>query len=82
MGKLRDQKAPPKKGACITLDDPEDSDDAKGRRNKGKPDRMRMEREKAKKKVEAASSRDRTGELTKSKEMVMTKHFEKQNGHV
>jgi hypothetical protein len=43
--KLRDEEAPPKKGACITLDDWEDSDDAKDRRNKGKPNRMRMERE-------------------------------------
>jgi hypothetical protein len=65
--KLRDQEAPPKKGAFITLDYPEDSDDAKGGRYKGKPDGRRMEKDNAKKKAETASLREKIGELMKSK---------------
>jgi hypothetical protein len=38
--RLRDQETPPKKGAFVTLDDSDDSDETKGR-NKGKPDGRR-----------------------------------------
>jgi hypothetical protein len=37
---LRDRKAPPNKGALVTLHDEEDSDEGK-RRNKGKTDKMK-----------------------------------------
>jgi hypothetical protein len=41
--KLKNEETPPNKGAFITLDDIEDSDDVEGGRNKNKPDRRRME---------------------------------------
>ena len=52
---MRDQEAPPKKGAFVTLeDDPEDSDeDKKGGRNKGKPVGRRTEKDRKKKLAES-----------------------------
>jgi hypothetical protein len=51
---LRDQEAPLKKGAFITLDD-EECNEAKGGRNQGKPDGRRMEKDKLKNKAKSAS---------------------------
>jgi hypothetical protein len=68
--KWMDREAPPKKGSSITLDDLEDSDDAKSGRNKGKSDRRRMEEDKARRKM-----RKHIGELVKLTKTIMTKHM-------
>jgi hypothetical protein len=75
--RLRDQETPPKKGVFITLDDSDDSDEPNGR-NKGKPDGRKTEKDKDKamKRVEAASLREQIGKLMKSNDTLIGKQLE------
>jgi hypothetical protein len=55
--RLRDQEAPPKKGAFTILDD--DESDTEGGRNSGNPDGWKKAKDEQRKLAEAASLRDK-----------------------
>jgi hypothetical protein len=61
------------------LDDPDDSDEPKGR-DKGNMDGWRMDKEKAKKRAEEAILRDQIAKMMKSMEALMMKQLEAKIG--
>jgi hypothetical protein len=74
------KEVPPKKGTFVTLDDSDDSDEWKGR-NKGIPDIQKMEKVKAKNRIEVTSLRKKIIELMKLKEKLMDKQLEANMPH-
>jgi hypothetical protein len=73
--KLREQEAPPVRGTFVQLDDDED-DVLTAKKNKGRPDGNKKEKEKIKKQAEASSLRDKIDEMMKSKEHLVNKTLE------
>jgi hypothetical protein len=69
--KLREQEAPPKKGALLQLDDASDKEN--GGRNKGKPEGNNKAKEKLKLEGEASILAHKINVFVKSKETMMIK---------
>lgn len=72
--RLRDQEAPPKKGAFTQMDD--DESDKEGGRNKGKPDGRKMSKDHEKRRAEDTSLRTKIDDMVKSKEVLMRENMQ------
>lgn len=74
--KVRDNEAPPKRGAFTKMEDEDEDDEAVGGRNKNKPDGTKMVKEKIKRDGEASSLRDKIDNMVKSNELCVAKTLE------
>lgn len=74
--KVRDNEAPPKRGAFSKMEDEDDDDEAVGGRNKNKPDGTKMVKEKIRRDAEASSLKERIDNMVKSNEICVAKTLE------
>jgi hypothetical protein len=74
--KLREQKAPPPKHKLVELEDAEEDDVLKTKKNKKRPDGAKATKDKIKKQGEAASLSFKIDVMVKSKEVLLMKTLE------
>jgi hypothetical protein len=75
---MRDKEAPPVRDAFIELDDDE-NDVLMAKKNRGRPDRNKKEKDKLKKQAEASIIRYKMDGMKKSRDLLVNKTLGKDN---
>jgi hypothetical protein len=74
--KIRDQEAPPARGALVELDDDEKEDELEAKKNKKRPNDYKKEKDKLKKQAESSSIREKMDDMIKSRDLLVDKTLE------